>query len=78
MTARQQVLKFIKSKPAGTRFAVFITTDKLYLVQGFTEDKDLLYAALDPNRPKVACAEGFHAGSKTTATGRSLHRRWIC
>ncbi len=52
MTARQQVLKFIQSKPAGTRFAVFVTTDKLYLVQGFTEDKDLLYAALDPNHPK--------------------------
>ena len=52
MAARQQVLKFIKSKPAGTRFAVFVTTDKLYLVQGFTEDKDLLYAALDPKRPQ--------------------------
>ena len=52
MTARQQVLKFIQNKPAGTRFAVFVTTDKLYLVQGFTEDKDLLYAALDPNHPK--------------------------
>ena len=52
MMARQEVLKFIKSKPAGTRFAVFVTTDKLSLVQGFTEDKGLLYAALDPNHPK--------------------------
>ncbi|HEY6369933.1 MAG TPA: VWA domain-containing protein [Candidatus Sulfotelmatobacter sp.] len=52
MMARQQVLTFIKSKPAGTRFAVFVTTDKLYLVQGFTEDKGQLYAALDPKRPQ--------------------------
>jgi VWFA-related protein len=52
MTARQQVLKFIASKPAGTRFAIFVTTDKLYLVQGFTADKDLLYAALDPKHPR--------------------------
>jgi VWFA-related protein len=52
MTARGQILKFIASKPAGTRFAIFVTTDKLYLVQGFTDDKDLLYAALDPKHPK--------------------------
>jgi VWFA-related protein len=52
MMARQQVLKFIKSKSAGTRFAAFVTTDKLYLVQGFTGDNDELYDALDPNHPK--------------------------
>ena len=51
MTSRQQLLKFIKSKPAGTRFALFVTTDKLRLVQGFTDDKDVLYAALNPNHP---------------------------
>ncbi|HEY1679293.1 MAG TPA: VWA domain-containing protein [Candidatus Sulfotelmatobacter sp.] len=51
MTARQQILKFIANKPAGTRFAIFVTTDKLRLVQGFTDDKDVLYAALDPNHP---------------------------
>lgn len=52
MTARQQILKFINSKPAGTRFAVFVNSDGLYLAQGFTSDKDQLYAALDPKRPK--------------------------
>ncbi|MGH9494534.1 MAG: VWA domain-containing protein, partial [Candidatus Sulfotelmatobacter sp.] len=51
MTARQQILKFIGSKPAGTRFAIFVTTDKLRLVQGFTDDKDVLFAALNPNHP---------------------------
>jgi VWFA-related protein len=59
MRARQQVLKFIKSKPAGTRFAVWVTTDKLYLVQGFTEDKDVLYAALDPKHPKTHMPKVF-------------------
>jgi VWFA-related protein len=53
--ARRQVLKFINSKPHGTRFALFVRSDSLYLVQGFTEDKDLLFAALDPknSRPHV-------------------------
>jgi VWFA-related protein len=79
MTARQQVLKFIKSKPAGTRFAVFITTDKLYLVQGFTEDKDLLYAALDPNRPKshvpkvFMLARNYGYGDPYTAVDMLTH-----
>ena len=62
MIARQQVLKFIKSKPAGVRFAVFVTTDKLYLAQGFTEDKDLLYAALDPKHPMTHVPKVFLMG----------------
>lgn len=49
--ARQQVLKFIDSKPEGTRFAIWVRSDELHLAQGFTTDKKLLYAALDPKHP---------------------------
>jgi len=63
MTARQQVLKFIRSKPAGTRFAIFVTTDKLRLIQGFTDDKDLLYAAVDPYHPKPHVPKVFLLGA---------------
>lgn len=79
MMARQQVLKFIQNKPAGTRFAVFITTDKLYLVQGFTEDKDQLYAALNPNRPKshvpkvFLLARNYGYGNPYTAVDMLTH-----
>jgi VWFA-related protein len=52
MWARQQLLKFIEGKPAGTRFALFVLSDTLQLVQGFTTDKDLLFAALDPKHPQ--------------------------
>jgi VWFA-related protein len=52
MWARQQLLKFIEGKPAGTRFAVFVLSDALRLVQGFTTDKDLLFAAVDPQHPR--------------------------
>jgi len=52
MHARQQLLKFINDKPSGTRFAVFALADGLHLVQGFTDDKQQLSAALDPARPK--------------------------
>ncbi|HEY0795937.1 MAG TPA: VWA domain-containing protein [Acidisarcina sp.] len=50
-TGRIQLLKFIDSKPAGIRFAVFVVSDDLYLIQGFTSDKQSLYAALDPHHP---------------------------
>ena len=46
--ARQQLLKFIRTKPLGTRFAVFVLSDGLYLVQGFTEDRNRLGDVLDP------------------------------
>ena len=62
MTARQQLLKFIRNKPDGTRFAVFVNSDELYLVQGFTADKDQLYAALDPKHPKSHVPKVFLMG----------------
>src|SRR5262249_23068151 len=49
--ARQQILKFIRAKPAGTRFAIFVISDALRLIQGFTDDENQLYAALDPSSP---------------------------
>lgn len=49
--ARQQLLKFINDKPQGTRFAVFVLSDSLHLVQGFTADRAQLHAVLDPSHP---------------------------
>src|SRR5208282_5574527 len=55
-------MKFIKSMPDGTRFAIFVRSDGLYLVQGFTADKDLLYATLDPQSPKPHVPRVFMMG----------------
>lgn len=49
--ARRQLSNFVLSKPLGTRFAVFVLSDGLHLVQGFTEDRNLLASALDPKNP---------------------------
>lgn len=49
--ARQQLLEFIRNKPAGTRFAVYVLSDRLYQVQGFTEDRNALEQAVDPKNP---------------------------
>jgi VWFA-related protein len=50
--ARQQLLKFLKDKPPGTRFAIFVLSDGLSLIQGFTDDKNQLLEAADPKKPK--------------------------
>jgi VWFA-related protein len=52
MWARQEVVKFVKGRPAGTRFAVFVVSDGLHLVQGFTSDQEKIFAAVDPSHPK--------------------------
>jgi VWFA-related protein len=50
--AREQLQKFIRSKPLGTRFAIFVLSDGLYLVQGFTEDRNRLADAVDTRNPR--------------------------
>jgi len=62
LDARRQVMKFIKSMPDGTRFAIFVRSDGLYLVQGFTADKAVLYATLDPQNPKPHVPKVFMMG----------------
>ena len=77
--ARQQMMKFIQSKPEGTRFAIFARSDGLHLIQGFTSDKALLYAALDPNHPRPHMPMVFLMGSNFGRGNRlgaldTLHR----
>lgn len=49
--ARKQLLEFIRKKPLGTRFAVYVLSDRLFQAQGFTEDRNLLAQVLDPGSP---------------------------
>jgi VWFA-related protein len=75
LIARQQLVKFIQSKPEGTRFAIFVRSDGLHLIQGFTSDKSLLYSAIDPHssRPHIPmvflAAANFGRGDKISALG---------
>jgi VWFA-related protein len=50
--ARKQLLNFISEKPKGTRVAIFVLSDGLHLVQGFTDDEKQLSAVLDPANPR--------------------------
>lgn len=45
--ARQQLLQYIRTAPAGQRLAIFGLTTHLILLQGFTSDPAILRAAID-------------------------------
>jgi VWFA-related protein len=51
-TARLQLLRFIRDKPEGARFAIFVLSDGLRLIQGFTADQVQLFTAMDPRTPR--------------------------
>jgi VWFA-related protein len=63
--ARQQLLKFMKDKPSGTRFAIFVISDGLHLIQGFTSDKNQLSAVADPDRPRAHLPRVFLNGNNS-------------
>jgi len=60
--ARKQLLKFISGKPPGVRFAIFVLSDGLRLVQGFTDDPYALFAAMDPKSPRPHVPKVFLYG----------------
>jgi len=54
--AIQQLGKFLRTKPAGTQFALFLLTERLQMLQGFTADQNLLLATLNGKsaRPRIS------------------------
>ena len=55
--AHEQLLKFLKTRKTSGQVAVFVLSDKLHLLQGFTQDDNLLIAALNRQQGK-----GYRSG----------------
>jgi VWFA-related protein len=47
---REQIVKYLKAMPAGTRMAIFTLGTRLHLVQGFTSDTSGMMAAIDNDK----------------------------
>ena len=60
--ARQQIVKFVESSPEGARFAIFVSTDGIHMIQGFTSNREELYAAIDPRSSRLHLPEQFMMG----------------
>ncbi len=51
---RDQLKKYLKSAPAGIRIAIFGLTSRLYLLQGFTSDPEILKTVLNQKDLKTS------------------------
>jgi VWFA-related protein len=56
--AHQQLLDFLKQRRNTGQVAIFVLTDKLHMLQGFTEDDNKLIAALNMSK-----AKGYRSGA---------------
>lgn len=45
--ARHDIQNFLKNKPAGSRYAIFVLSDRLHLLQGVTDDEATLVASMN-------------------------------
>jgi len=68
MVVHQQIMKYLKSSRAGTSVAIFGLGTRLYLLQGFSSDPDVLRTLLDDTRPAAS------AGSETDAAANNPSR----
>jgi VWFA-related protein len=59
MYVRQQVVKYLGTVPPGMRIGIFMLSDKLSIIQGFTDDSQLLHASVDrfAKKPTLATEE---------------------
>ena len=57
--ARRDIQKFLSNKPPGSRYAIFVLSDKLHLIQGVTDSEAELVAAMNSG----------DAGSQSPALG---------
>ena len=60
--ARKQLVRFIENTPEGARFAIFVSSDGVHLVQGFTSNRKELFAAIDPKSSRPHVPELFLMG----------------
>ena len=64
----KQIVDLIKHRRPGTQIAIFVLTGKLHLLQGFTEDTDLLAAALATKAGSAQTTTLLRPGSDLAST----------
>ncbi|HTS38328.1 MAG TPA: VWA domain-containing protein [Candidatus Solibacter sp.] len=59
--AHNEVVRFLRSKPPGSRFAIFILGDQLRLLQGFTDNESQLTAAMQRKEAGVQPSTAYQS-----------------
>src|SRR5665213_688770 len=55
--ARRALVNFIKDQKSSTRIAIFALTDRLHMLQGFTDDETRLMEAVDSKETKSSVSQ---------------------
>jgi VWFA-related protein len=70
--ARRDIKKFLMNKPSGSRFAIFILSDKLHLLQGVTDSEAELLAAMDSRAASPQTTAQGVPNSRTVSPATAL------
>jgi VWFA-related protein len=70
--AHKEVVKFLRSRPAGSRFAIFVLGDTLHLLQGFTDDERQLEAAMNRKEADPHSSASYQASEDPHDTSERL------
>ena len=69
--ARKEMVKFLQNRPHGSRFAIFVLSDKLHLLHGFTDDEGLLVSSLNRSEADRMTSLSSPAEDAVTPSERS-------
>jgi len=72
--AREQLLSYLKNRQASTPVAIFVLTDRLHMLQGFTDDDNLLIAALNQKNGRRYKSSNLQTGDEATRQSDALDR----
>ena len=72
--ARAQLLQFLKKRSASSQVAIFVLSDKLHMLQGFTDDDNQLIAALNQQNAKLYKSSNLQTPGEATQQSDSLAR----
>ncbi len=73
--ARKEMIKFLKNRTRDSRFAIFVLSDKLHLLQGFTDDENLLVSSLNRKEANPAVTSLSPAAADAATLSENLSDR---
>lgn len=72
--AHEQLLSFLRKRKAGGQVAIFVLSEKLHMLQGFTEDDNKLIAALNLKKAKGYRSGLLQGTGEATASGDQISK----
>jgi VWFA-related protein len=72
--AHDQLLQFLKQRKSSSQTAIFVLSDRLHMLQGFTDDENQLIAALNAQTAQAHKSTLLQSGAEATQQSDALAR----